>query len=158
MTEEKISLHDERNDERLKDWWPLQQEHQTEVRSHFRWLFVLAGALSSFSMPLLAAQHGDSVQKTFIALALTAFLIVIVVGVCRMNWILRDCGSALQDLREGLTSDDQAALSRYRSREQKAKREKAHGDAYGTLVHGLFAAGTVLLIASVLIALARNAI
>lgn len=150
---EEISLKDERNDERLKNWWPLQEQQQTEVRAHFRWLFVLAGALASFSVPLLAAQTLPFAQRFLIALAIISFLTLITTGVCRMNWILRDWGKALTDLRKGLESNDQKAISSYREREQKLTHEKEHEDIYGNVVHVLFASGAILLILSILVML-----
>ena len=153
MAEETISVHDERDDERLKNWWPLQEQQQTEVRSHFRWLFVLAGALASFSVPLLTAKNLGATQKVLIGLAVVAFLTLVAIGVWRMDWILRDWGKALSDLRKGLESNDQKALSKYRRRERDSKREKEHGDVYGTIIQVLFTAGVALLIGSILVAL-----
>jgi hypothetical protein len=153
--DEELSIHDERDDERLKGWWPLKEQHQTEVRAHSRWLFVLAGALASFSVPLLAADNLIPTQRVLIALAVVAFLALIGVGVWRMNWILRDWGKALSELRAGLTSNDQNALAEYKRREQKSKREEEQGDTYGTAVHVLFTAGIVFLVASILVMLLR---
>lgn len=151
MAEEQITLHDERTDSRLNEVWRWQHEHDTEVRTHYRNLFVIAGALSSFSMPLLGNHAISHAPKMCIGLALVSFLTLLLIGFLRMRLIITDAGNALADLRKGLQSQDQQALSRYRQREQDIKKERSWGDVYGTALHAFFALGTLLLILAVVL-------
>jgi uncharacterized membrane protein (DUF485 family) len=153
MQDEKISLIDRRTTDLLKEIWGWQREHDTEVRSHFRGLFVLAGALCAFSMPLLSTPLATVGQKVSITIAICAFLMLILVGTIRMAYILRDQDQALRDIRAGLDSKDEDALTRYRNRESKLRKEREYGDAFGTAVHTLFALGLIFLFLAVVLGL-----
>lgn len=145
----KTDLIDEKR-EFLKDLIDLRKENLKGIRSHLYQTLLLSGAMAAFLMPVYASSVSD-IQKLFIPLSITSFLIAIALGTLHLSRVLRDENRWLAAMQCAVEENDLEAYRRAAIRSDVSTKKKRTGGFCSVLVDILFAMGCLFLIAAIIL-------
>ena len=105
-------------------------------------MFLLAGGISAFLMPVYASPNLTPIQFAFVSTSLACFLLCILLGVGNLSYVLH---KERLDLRKRhLSMQSPAAFLSYEA--ERKPTDDSKPDILGTLIDVLFACGVLALL------------
>ena len=139
MEKESLDHKMERFRDKVRD---ARMENVAHTRTHAQQVFLLAGGIAAFLMPLYASTDLTPIQFAFVSTSLACFLLCILLGVANLSYVLHKERLDLKKLHDGL--HDPAAFSKYEA--QRKPTDDSKLDVLGTFIDILFAFGVLALL------------